>query len=192
MEGGAVFSKNRRYRYSLWRIWEKERPKILFVCLNPSTADETHNDPTVRRCVNFARDWGYGQVCVSNIFAFRGTKPAQLYTASDPVGPGNDLMIKADAIRCDQVVFAWGNHGRLMRRGREVSLMIGTGWCFGVTKTGEPKHPLYQRRDAELVSYGGTWPEYRSKEWLENEKTEATDPDWFKKRYMGELIHEDN
>ena len=151
---GAVFSKSRHYRYSLWRTWDKDKPKILFICLNPSTADEAHNDPTVWRCVNFARDMGYGGVVVCNIFALRATHPGELYKAEDPVGAGNDVMIKASAIRCDRVVvYAWGNHGRLMDRGSEVVDMLGPAKCFGVNKTGEPKHPLYQPRDAQLVEY---------------------------------------
>lgn len=152
-ESKASFSEDRLYRFTLYRRWAELGQEILFICLNPSTADEEHNDPTVWRCVNFARDWGYRGVWVGNLFAFRATEPNELYIAYDPVGVANNLALRQMAKRCDKVVYAWGNHGQYKDRGQYVAEMIGFGWCFGVNKTGEPKHPLYQPRNAQLIKY---------------------------------------
>lgn len=154
LESKASFSEDRRYRFTLYRKWEEQGPEILFVCLNPSTADEEHNDPTVWRCINYARDWGYRGVWVGNLFALRATNPKELYKANDPVGMGNDLCLREMAKRCSKVVCAWGDHGQLMwGRCRAVANMLAPAWCFAVNKSGEPRHPLYQRRDAKLVRY---------------------------------------
>ncbi len=149
----ASFSKDRLYRFTLYRRWAESGQEILFICLNPSTADEDHDDPTVRRCVNFARDWGYRGVWLGNLFALVTTDSAELYKHYDPVGCANNLVLKTMAARCAKVVYAWGNHGRLLNRSRQVVNMIGPGLCFGVNKTGEPKHPLYQSRNAQLIQY---------------------------------------
>ena len=87
MEKGARFSESRTHRYALWRIWEKGAPMVMFVGLNPSTADETQDDPTIRRCIDFAKRWGYGGLYMLNIFAFRATNPKDMKAAADPVGP---------------------------------------------------------------------------------------------------------
>lgn len=158
-ESKASFSEDRRYRFTLYRRWTElgqgpvRHQEILFICLNPSTADEAYNDPTVWRCVNFARDWGYRGVWIGNLFALRATDPSELYEAYEPVGMANDLVLRQMAQRCSKVVYAWGNHGQLLNRGRQVVDMIGSGWCFGVNKSGEPKHPLYQPRNAKLIHY---------------------------------------
>ncbi|GAJ17368.1 unnamed protein product, partial [marine sediment metagenome] len=163
-ESKASFSEDRRYRFTLYRRWAGSGQEILFICLNPSTADEDYNDPTVWRCVNFARDWGYRAVWLGNLFALVTTDPAKLYTPTiyevfDPVGRGNNLVLKKMAARCAKVVYAWGNHGHIANRGRHVVDMIGPAWCFGVNKTGEPKHPLYQSRNAQLKRYPNKRPE---------------------------------
>lgn len=153
LESKASFSKDRLYRFSLYRRWKKLGKEILFICLNPSTADETTNDPTVRRCINLAKGWGYRGVWVGNIFALRATNPLELYKVYDPIGRENDLALKKMADRCIEVVFAWGNHGRFLNRGQQVSSMIGSGQCFGVNQSGEPRHPLYLPRDVQLIEY---------------------------------------
>lgn len=143
----AVFSPCRTYRYVLRRPVGLGGGTCLFVMLNPSTADETVNDPTIRRCMGFARDWGYGLLLVANLFALRSTDPRALYAAEDPVGPENDRHILAAASEAGVVVCAWGNHGAHLDRGRAVaSLLKGEGVearCLGVTGTGQPRHPLY-------------------------------------------------
>ena len=158
LESKASFSEDRRFRYRLYRRWAELGPEILFICLNPSTADEDHDDPTVRRCVNFARDWGFRAMWLGNLFALVTTDPAKLYKpviyeVFDPVGRGNDLALKMMAARCAKAVYAWGNHGHIANRGRLVADMIIIAWCFGINKTGEPKHPLYLPRNAQLMIF---------------------------------------
>jgi len=146
--GHATLSECRNYRYFLWREWHPSPAGyVLFVCLNPSTADETHDDPTVRRCIDFARRWGYGQLCVANLFAYRATHPRQLRAVGCPVGPDNDYWLENLSAKADMVVAAWGVHGTFAGRDREVVPLIGRRWfCLGVTKGGQPRHPLYLRR----------------------------------------------
>ena len=108
---GAAFSPCGRYRWHLARTWDADGSRVAFVALNPSTADATHDDPTIRRCIGFARRWGAGGVDVVNLYAFRATKPRDLFAADDPVGPDNDAWIDAVVARADRVVLAWGHHG---------------------------------------------------------------------------------
>jgi hypothetical protein len=143
----AVYSDCERYRYSLVRVWEPEGRKALFVMLNPSTATEVQNDPTVERCERRARALGFGSFCVTNIFAWRDTDPKKMRAASDPVGPENDSAIHDWALWADQVVCAWGTHGAHLDRGAHVERILrGTGrdlYHLGLSKAGHPKHPLY-------------------------------------------------
>ena len=147
-----MFSPDRIYRYSLIRsvsMWGKGR--CCFVMLNPSTADEVQNDPTVRRCINFAAGWGYASLWVVNIFALRATDPAELRKVTDPVGPENDAHLAAAFRQANIVIAAWGNQGQLGSRSSDVrALMARTGTpirCLGMTAMGEPRHPLYVRQD---------------------------------------------
>lgn len=157
MRGWAGFDRTGAYRYSLGRRWADDGPRVCFCLLNPSTADARVLDPTLTRCLGFARRWGFGAMDVVNIFALRSTDPAGLYRADDPVGPRNDAAIRRAAARADLVVVGWGNHGRLGDRGARVAAMLGTiapVRCLGVTASGDPKHPLYLRADAPLVAFG--------------------------------------
>jgi hypothetical protein len=142
----AVYSDCERYRYLLTRIWATG-PKALFVMLNPSTATEYQNDPTVERCERRARALGFGAFRVTNIFAFRATDPRVMRAQGDPVGPDNDAAI-ADSTRwADRVICAWGTHGTHLDRAAQVEhLLRATGvplWHLGLTQGGMPKHPLY-------------------------------------------------
>ena len=144
--GGATFGPRRHYRYRLWRTWNSDAPRVLFVLLNPSTADERVNDPTIRRCIGFARTWGYGGVEIVNIFAYRSTDPAALRELSDPIGPRNDYHIRAARRRSARCIAAWGNHGTHLDRGTHVLRTLrrlGDVDCLSETKTGQPGHPLY-------------------------------------------------
>lgn len=155
----AEFSSCRRYRYRLWRVWgEAATPRRLcMVMLNPSTADEFKNDPTVERCCRRARMWGFDRLDVVNIFALRSTDPRGLYQSADPVGADNDAAIIAAAQAADLTVAAWGNHGQLSGRGQRVlELLRAVGvepQAFKLSKVGEPVHPLYQPYSAEPQSW---------------------------------------
>jgi hypothetical protein len=146
----TVLSACRTYRYVLWREVDAGRPGYaLFVGLNPSTADEVADDPTVRRCRDFARRWGYGALCLANLFAYRATAPAVLRAARAPVGRGNDRWLARLAVGADVIVAAWGVHGTFAGRDRAVTALLGDRLaCLGVTKDGHPRHPLYLRRTA--------------------------------------------
>lgn len=147
---GAIFSPCGQYRYLLWRRWG-DGPKMLWIMLNPSTANETDNDPTVERCQRRAVAMGYGAVYVANIFALRSTDPKALRQVDDPVGPDNDEAIQLQANQAEIVVCGWGNHGTLNGRGQRVMQMIREigvePHALRVTGAGQPGHPLY-------VSYG--------------------------------------
>ena len=153
----AHISKCRRYRYVLTREFGGEST-CLFIMLNPSTADADHDDPTIRRCIGFAKREGFDRLEVVNLYAFRSTSPSTLFTAPDPVGPDNISEIREALGRADMVIAAWGNNanGDAYQAGEVVALIERSGRpvkCFGLTKQGQPKHPLYLRSDAELVSF---------------------------------------
>lgn len=143
----ATFSDDRKYRYTLSIQWDKELPTLNFLMLNPSTADEFANDPTVERCERRARQWGYGRVVITNIFAFRSTDPSGLWKCDNPVGEHNDLYILDEALCADKVICAWGTNGLYMNRASNVmAMLIGHGvkpHYLKLTKDGEPCHPLY-------------------------------------------------
>ena len=143
----AVYSDCERYRYSLTRIWDEDAGRVHFIMLNPSTATEVQNDPTVERCERRARALGFGAFRVSNIFAWRDTDPRGMRAAADPVGPENDAAILAgcDWAACN--VAAWGTHGAHLDRGAHVLGLLASAGAplhhLGLTKDGHPRHPLY-------------------------------------------------
>ena len=143
----ATYSDCERYRYSLTRVWDADRGKISFVMLNPSTATEYQNDPTVERCERRARALGFGAFCVTNIFAWRDTDPRKMHAATDPVGPQNDAYILQAVNWADMVLAAWGSHGDHLNRGAQVQGLLHQTraqiYHLGLTKAGHPKHPLY-------------------------------------------------
>ena len=146
-ERTATISPCGRYRYTLGRRWG-DGPLACWVMLNPSTADATQDDPTVRRCIGFSKAWGYGGLVVVNLFAFRATDPAELLARRTlAVGPDNDAAILAAAESSSVVVAAWGVHGTHLGRADAVtSLIRRAGYslrCLGRTKGGLPRHPLY-------------------------------------------------
>lgn len=158
--GTAIYSPCRRYRYELTRRWGSGGP-CVFLMLNPSTATEFENDPTVRRAIGFAQAWGFGALTVLNLFALRSTDPAALRKVEDPVGPDNDETIRRVAAGAGALICAWGVHGRLFGRDRAVGELLADVErrppleCLGSTLGGEPKHPLYLRNDARRVLYMG-------------------------------------
>ncbi|MGG6296134.1 DUF1643 domain-containing protein [Leptolyngbya sp. AN02str] len=151
-DSNAVFDATGTYRYTLWREWDAALPRLAFVMLNPSTATAIANDPTIRRCIGFAQAWGFGAVEVVNLFAYRSTHPQQLRLAADPVGTENDWYVQQAAEKAEIVVLAWGNWGYLQARDRTMYQLLASynPQCLGLTKTGQPRHPLYLRRDVVL------------------------------------------
>lgn len=148
----AVYSDCETYRYLLTRVWAPG-PKALFVMLNPSTATEVQNDPTVERCERRARALGFGAFRVTNIFAFRATDPKVMRAAADPVGPGNDAAILESVGWADSIVCAWGNHGLHLDRGARVEALLRASGArlthLGLTGQGQPRHPLYVGYDQQ-------------------------------------------
>ncbi|WP_137701351.1 DUF1643 domain-containing protein [Marimonas lutisalis] len=143
----AIYSDCERYRYMLTRTWDAAGKRALFIMLNPSTATEVQNDPTVERCERRARALGFGAFRVLNIFAWRETDPRKMRAAADPVGPENDAAIAESCPWADQIIAAWGTHGAHLERGAAVERLLRDTalpvFHLGLTKDGHPKHPLY-------------------------------------------------
>lgn len=149
---GAEFSPCRTWRYALWRLWDWQGHAncVAFIGLNPSTADEIKDDPTIRRCIGFCKRWGYGGYYMLNAYAYRATDPKVMQAAVDPVGPGNDEAISYYLNRVGLVVAAWGVHCSLEREQQVCRLPYRVIHCLGQTKAGRPRHPLYLRADSKL------------------------------------------
>ena len=147
----TILSPCRQYRYCLWREWDKmNQSYAMFVGLNPSTADEVADDPTIRRCVDYAKRWGYGALCMVNLFAYRAPKPKVMKNHTAPVGPENDCRLTELAEGAGIVIAAWGINGSHMQRDQVVKhLLAGKLSCLGRTKGGHPKHPLYVKADVK-------------------------------------------
>lgn len=167
------FSPCRKWRYTLWREWDDQfwgladdRPNanqyLMVIGLNPSTADETNDDPTIRRCITFAKRWGFGALCMTNIFAWRDTLPSNMKKAADPVGPDNDRWLKEIADGAGMILAAWGTHGKYRNRAADVTGRVLADYelfCLKQTQDGSPGHPLYipaDTRPARLAGCGRT------------------------------------
>ncbi len=155
----AKFSSDRRYRYRLEAKLSDAGGVCVFVMLNPSRADEVRSDPTVTRCKDFAKRWGYGRLWVCNLFAFRTPHPDELKSAMDPVGSGNREEILASARSADLIVCAWGNDGAHLDRGSETMRALRSAGLsakmrhLGMTKQNQPKHPLYLKADTKPTHF---------------------------------------
>jgi len=156
IEKGAVFSNCRTYRYCLSRIWKLSKPYALFVCLNPSTADENIDDPTIRRCINYAEMWGYGGMAMVNLFAYRSTDPDGLRLVDDPIGPKNDFHIAEKSKTAGITIAAWGAWGAFKSRARKVMPMITDPHYLKLNQDGSPRHPLYLRKNLQPKRFSGT------------------------------------
>jgi len=156
-ESGAQFSSDRTFRYALWRTWAGERGHLMIVGHNPSTADEMTNDRTISREIGFAQRWNYGGLYKLNIGAYRATHPKDLDHIDDPIGPANWGFIDMYADSAARIVIACGIPHKKLRR--EFQLVVehldkkGVLWCFGTTKDGWPRHPLYLLDNTQLVRY---------------------------------------
>lgn len=126
---------------------------MALVGLNPSTATELADDPTVMRCWKLAKREGFDAFCMLNLFALRSTDPKKLYSTNDPVVSDNDKWLIVISQRAVFTVAAWGTHGAFMNRGETIKKLIPNLKCLGITKEGYPKHPLYMRKDVEIIPY---------------------------------------
>lgn len=152
----AALSPCGRYRYRLGREWPGGHGTVLFVMLNPSTADAEVDDPTVRRCVGFARRWGFRRLEVGNLFARRASKPSELWRVPDPIGPENDYHLVEMSKGADCVVAAWGQNVGQRRRDLQVlRILDGPVAHLGLTRRGYPRHPLYLRADVVRHAWEG-------------------------------------
>lgn len=146
----AVISNCGDYRYALWRIWDSKLPKVMFIMLNPSTADANEDDPTIRRCINFARAWGYGGLYVGNIYAYRATNPKDLAFNGYLIGEHNSKSLLYMAEKCDKIICAWGNNINRLENPIHILKSMGIGdklHYLRLAKTGQPCHPLYLPSD---------------------------------------------
>ncbi len=153
----AQFSKCRQYRYTVTREWNTgDSQRVAFIGLNPSTADAETDDPTIRRCIQFAKNWGYSGMIMINLFAYRSTDPKKLISVDDPVGPNNNYWLIKLASEASCTVAAWGGGGDINNRGRNVAVILKRAGidlkCLGTTKNGQPRHPLYLPYTAKLIS----------------------------------------
>ena len=160
---GARFSDDRRYRYLLTRRVGTGKKRVMFLMLNPSTADEVRNDPTIARCIGFASSWDCGWLYVTNLSPLRATDPADVLRVGpepDDVWDTNVENILETAMCCDFTVAAWGNHGAAEGRADRVLAQLGANGkkvlCLGVTQQGYPRHPLYVPADTRPVPYSST------------------------------------
>jgi hypothetical protein len=153
IKSSAQLSPCRTYRYALWRTWDEEKPYALFICLNPSTADETHDDPTLLRCIEFAKSWGYGGICMGNLFAFRATLPKDLKKSPNPIGDDNDYWLGKLSKDAGVVIAGWGNHGVFLNRSAEVVKHLKDIYCLKVNESGQPSHPLYLKKGLEPLRF---------------------------------------
>jgi len=144
---GAVFSPDGRYRYALWRVWNQIRQPLLFIGLNPSTADHTMNDPTVTRCITRAAREGFGGLLVGNLFALVSSDPDVILKDSEAIGIATDDYLQKMIGMAGKVLCAWGSFPAAKKRSETVLGMIPEPYCLGINRDGQPKHPLY-------ISYG--------------------------------------
>lgn len=152
MKRDAVFSECGKYRYKLYREWDDTLPRIMWLMLNPSKADDKVDDPTIRRCIKFSQRWGYGSLWIGNIFAYRSSRPDALKKVHDPYGLENEAHLREMFLSSTLVVLAWGARGGanplpFFQLPREFLR------CLGRTQNGSPKHPLYVRTDTPLQDW---------------------------------------
>ncbi|MBD2109081.1 DUF1643 domain-containing protein [Nodosilinea sp. FACHB-13] len=162
MERSATFDPTGRYRYSLGRRWSAG-PTLAIIMLNPSQADSSVDDPTIRRCIGLAQGWGFGAIAVVNLFAYRSPHPKTLRQAKDPIGPENDAALSTAEHQADQILLAWGNWGNWLGRDRTVLTLLTPFHpqcrCLGHNRTGQPRHPLYVPRFTALQAWASPQPD---------------------------------
>ncbi len=154
----AVISRDGKYRYKLSRRWTPGSDRAVWIMLNPSTADAIEDDATIRRCISFAKRWGCDGIEVYNLFALRSRHPIRIEIVEDPVGPDNDLWLSVAAQTTGKVIAAWGACNtplQLRRANKVIEFLLRDRRVFvstlGLTKGGQPRHPLYVRNDTPLT-----------------------------------------
>lgn len=152
IDSGAEFSEDRRYRYVLWRIWDKTKPLAMFIGLNPSTANETEPDPTIGRVNKIAENSGFGGFYMMNLFGLVSSKPKALLTDPDPLGD-SDRWLAEIAPKCDMIIFAWGVFRQAKNRRKEVAARFPDAYCLRKTKDGHPWHPLYLKATTKPIPF---------------------------------------
>lgn len=162
-DNGAIFSDNRTHRFALWRIWDPKKPLVMFIGLNPSTANESGDDPTIRRVKRFAYDWGFGGVYMMNLFSFVTAYPQDLIRETDFELTNRYLLLAHS--RCKKVIFAWGNF-KVYGRDKDMMDLFPNAEALAVNKNGSPKHPLYVKADIQpvklIMSYDSIRPIIKS------------------------------
>jgi hypothetical protein len=149
---GAIFSEFRTYRYVLWRIWNDSLPKVMFIGLNPSTANENKSDPTINRIKSMVKSWGYGGFYMLNLFTYITAYPEELKKCGDPVGL-SDYYLLEYAKKSEKIIFAWGNFKEAKKRAKEVEKLFPDAYCLVKNKDGSPRHPLYIKSGIKLIKY---------------------------------------
>ncbi len=152
---GAVFSDCGEYRYQLFRIWDDTKPLVMFIGLNPSTANKNKNDNTVTKLIKVASNNGFGGFYIVNLFAVISPKPEILITHKNPLGDNDEWLLKTSSL-CDKVVFCWGNFKEATDRALKVKSMYSDPYCFVQNKNGSPKHPLYCKDETKLIPFDFT------------------------------------
>lgn len=154
MEKGAAFSKDGSHRYRLWRIWDESKPTVMFIGLNPSTANQNEDDPTIRRVITISKNLGYGGVYMMNCWAHVSTNPKQLLLCDFTTRINNENLIFV-ASKCKDIIFAYGNFDIVKKTGRDKELkeMFPNAKALFINKNGSPKHPLYCKSDIQPVIF---------------------------------------
>lgn len=159
MEKSAVISDCQQYRYQLKRQWDAKKDLVLFIGLNPSIADAKIDDPTIRRCIGFSERENYGGFIMANLFAYRATSPNDMKNYNTPIGNLNNYWLEQSIKDCKWVIVCWGTHGSHQERHIAVNELLRNHLdtvpilCFGKTKSGQPKHPLYLSSNCKLLNY---------------------------------------
>lgn len=157
MTSSAIISECGQYRYFLERKWGIGLPFVTWIMLNPSTADAEKDDPTIRRCINFSKSWGFGGMYVVNLFAFRAAKPERLKRALHPVGPENEHNILYAACNSREIIAAWGGDGSFRNQDKIILALLKEFPinALGFTAEGHPRHPLYMKSDVIPIRWSG-------------------------------------
>ena len=156
MQRGAILSSCKKHRLQLWREWNSNLPKVLFIMLNPSTADHEQDDPTLRRCMDFAKQWGYGGLYIGNLYSFRAADPRTLLKVSKFSHRDNYKHISTMAQQCQLLVCAWGNYPIIKKLGTPLNILKQLNQklhCIALSKTGTPKHPLYLKKSLTPIPF---------------------------------------